>query len=156
MKKVGRAVVGLVVLGGLVAGCASGNPWPKSRSQIVAVAPACEDFAVQIYFETESAALTSEARSVLKGAETLAKGCKVVSVRVVGLADAKGGGPDSNLSLSKKRADTVTRALEKSGFKAVDFEVGAAGDAGATTSNGEARPLRRRADIRFDLDGRLR
>jgi outer membrane protein OmpA-like peptidoglycan-associated protein len=120
------------------------------------MAPACEDFTVQIYFETESAALTNEARSVLKGAETLAKGCKVASVRVIGLADAKGGAPDANLALSKKRADTVTRALAKSGFANVDFEVGAAGDAGATTSNGEARPLRRRADIKFDLDGALR
>ncbi len=156
MKKVGQAVIGLVILGGLVAGCASSNPWPKSRSQIVQMAPACEDFAVQIYFETESAALTNEARSLLKGAEAMTKGCKVASVRVIGLADAKGGGPDSNLALSKKRADTVTRALSKMGLKAVDFEVGAAGDAGAITGNGEARPLRRRADIKFDLDGQLR
>lgn len=153
MNKVGRAAWGLVVLGVLVTGCASGSPWPKSRSQIVKMAPTCEDFAVQIYFETESAALTSEANSVLKGAATVAKGCKVASVRVIGLADAKGGGADSNLALSKKRADTVTRALDKMGFKDVDFEVGAAGDAGAITSNGEARPLRRRADIKFDLDG---
>ena len=156
MKKIGQAALGLIMLGGLVAGCASSSPWPKSRSQIVQMAPACEDFAVQIYFETESAALTSEARSVLKGAESLTTGCKVASVRVIGLADAKGGAPDSNLALSKKRADTVTRALAKMGLKAVDFEVGAAGDAGATNSAGEARPLRRRADIKFDLDGRLR
>jgi outer membrane protein OmpA-like peptidoglycan-associated protein len=155
MKKVGRAVIGLVMLGGLVAGCASSNPWPKSRSQIVKMAPACEDFAVQIYFESQSAALTSEARSVLKGAESLATGCKVASVRVIGLADAVGQ-PDANLALSKKRADTVTRALTKAGFGKVDLEVGAAGDVGATNSAGEARPLRRRTDIKFDLDGRLR
>ena len=155
MKNVGRAVMGLVALGGLVAGCASGSPWPKSRSQIVAMAPACEDFAVQIYFESRSAALTKEARSVLKGAESMATGCKVASVRVIGLADAVGQ-PDANLALSKQRADVVTRALAKAGFGKVDLEVGAAGDAGATTRDGEARPLRRRADIRFDLDGRLR
>ena len=156
MKRVGPTVICMAMAAGLVAGCASNNPWPKSRSQIVETAPACEDFAVQIYFETESAALTNEARSVLKSAEALAKGCKVASVRVIGLADAKGGGPDSNLALSKKRADTVTRALAKSGFSNVNLEVGAAGDAGATTSSGEARPLRRRADIKFDLDGALR
>jgi outer membrane protein OmpA-like peptidoglycan-associated protein len=155
MRKVGRAVIGLVALGGLVAGCASSSPWPKSRSQIVKMAPACEDFAVQIYFESQSAALTSEARSVLKGAEAMATGCKVDSVRVIGLADAVGQA-DANLALSQKRADTVTRALAKAGFSKVDLEVGAAGDAGATNSAGEARPLRRRADIRFDLDGRLR
>jgi len=156
MKKVGQAVLGLVALGGLVAGCASGNnPWPKSRSQIVQMAPACEDFAVQIYFESQSAQLTKEARSVLKGAESLATGCKVASVRVIGLADAVGQ-PDANLALSRQRADTVTRALTKAGFAKVDLEVGAAGDAGATNSAGEARPLRRQADIKFDLDGRLR
>jgi outer membrane protein OmpA-like peptidoglycan-associated protein len=155
MKKVGQAVIGLVVLGGLVTGCASSTPWPKSRSQIVQMAPACEDFAVQIYFESQSAQLTKEARSVLKGAESLATGCKVASVRVIGLADSVGQA-DANLTLSKKRADTVTQALAKAGFGKVDIEVGAAGDAGATNSAGEARPLRRRADIRFDLDGRLR
>jgi peptidoglycan-associated lipoprotein len=74
--------------------------------------PACEDFAVQIYFESQSAKLTSEARSVLKGAEAMATGCKVASVRVVGLADAVGA-PDANLALSKQRADTVTRALAR-------------------------------------------
>jgi peptidoglycan-associated lipoprotein len=155
MKKVGLAIVGAVMLGGLVAGCAS-TPTPKSRSQIVEMAPSCEDFAVQIYFESQSAQLTNEARSVLKGAGDLTKGCKVASVRVIGLADAVGGGPDSNLALSKQRADTVTRALDKIGFKKVDFEVGAVGDAGAVNRAGEARPLRRRADIKFDLDGALR
>lgn len=155
MKKVGQAVLGLVVLGALVTGCASSTPWPKSRSQIVQAAPACEDFAVQIYFESQSAQLTSEARSVLKSAEAMATGCKVASVRVIGLADSVGQA-DANLALSKKRADTVTRALTKAGFGKVDLDVGAAGDAGATNSAGEARPLRRRADIKFDLDGRLR
>uniref|UniRef100_B0T255 OmpA/MotB domain protein n=1 Tax=Caulobacter sp. (strain K31) TaxID=366602 RepID=B0T255_CAUSK len=156
MKRVGPTVICMAMAAGLVAGCATNNPWPKSRSQIVETAPACEDFAVQIYFETESAALTNEARSVLKGAGALAKGCKVASARVIGLSDAVGGGSNSNLALSRKRADTVKAALDKIGFRDVAFEVGAAGDAGATTSGGEARPLRRRADIKFDLDGPLR
>jgi peptidoglycan-associated lipoprotein len=75
-------------------------------------------------------------------------------VRVIGLADAVGA-PDANLALSKQRADVVTRGSGKMGFGNVEFDVGAAGDLGATTSDGEARPLRRRADIRFDLDGKL-
>jgi outer membrane protein OmpA-like peptidoglycan-associated protein len=155
MKRVGLTAIGVIAAAGLVAGCAS-TSGPKSRSQIVKMAPSCEDFAVQIYFETQSASLTNEARAVLKGAESLATGCKVASVRVVGLADAKGGGPDSNLALSEQRAATVTRALAKMGLRDVAFDVGAAGDAGAITRDGEARPLRRRADIRFDLDGPLR
>ncbi len=154
MKKVGLAIVGAAVLGGLVAGCAS-SPWPKSRSQIVQTAPSCEDFSVQIYFESQSAKLTDEARQVLKEADALATGCKVSSVKVIGLADAVGA-PDANLTLSKQRAAVVTRALSKLGYGSVGFEVGAAGDVGATTRGGEARPLRRRADIQFDLDGKLR
>jgi peptidoglycan-associated lipoprotein len=153
MKKVGLAVVGAVVLGGLLAGCES-TPKPKTRAQIVQTAPSCEDFSVQIYFENKSAKLTNEARSVLKGADALATGCKVASVRVIGLADAVGS-PDASLAVSKQRADVVTKALSKMGYGNVEFDVGAAGDAGATTSDGEARPLRRRTDIRFDLDGKL-
>ncbi|CAN7294032.1 OmpA family protein [Caulobacter sp. LjRoot300] len=154
MKTIGRAIIGVAVLGGLVAGCVS-HPGPKSRSQVVQMAPSCEDFSVQIYFESRSAQLTNEARSVLKGADALATGCKVASVRVVGLADAVGA-PDANLALSKQRADVVTRALDKMGYSNVTLDVGAAGDAGAMTNDGENRPLRRQADIRFDLDGRLR
>ena len=155
MKKVGLAMIGAAALGGLVAGCATGNPWPKSRSQIVQMAPSCEDFSVQIYFESQSAKLTNEARSVLKSADAMATGCKVASVNVVGLADSVGA-PGANLALSKQRADVVTRALGKMGYGKVAFDVGAVGDVGATTSGGEARPLRRQADIRFDLDGKLR
>jgi len=47
-------------------------------------------------------------------------------------------------------------ALAKAGFKQVEFDVAAAGDAGATTRGGEARPLRRRTDVRFDLAPRAR
>jgi outer membrane protein OmpA-like peptidoglycan-associated protein len=154
MRRVELTAIGIVAAAGLVAGCAS-SPWPKSRSQIVTTAPACEDFAVQIYFERDSAEVTSEARSVLKSAETLTKGCKVDSVRVLGLADAVGAS-DVNLALSKKRATVVTSALAKVGFRNVEFDVAAAGDTGSITGSGEARPLRRRADVKFDLTGPLR
>jgi outer membrane protein OmpA-like peptidoglycan-associated protein len=155
MKKIGLAIVGAVAVGALAAGCTTTNPWPKSRSQIVQTAPSCEDFSVQIYFESQSAKLTNEARSVLKSADALATGCKVASVRVIGLADAVGA-PGANLALSKQRADVVMKAMGKMGYGNVEFDVGAAGDAGAMTSDGENRPLRRRTDIQFDLDGKLR
>jgi outer membrane protein OmpA-like peptidoglycan-associated protein len=154
MRRVELTAIGIVAAAGLVAGCAS-SPWPKSRSQIVATAPACEDFAVQIYFERDSAEITDEARSVLKSAGALTKGCKVDSVRVLGLADAVGAS-DVNLALSKKRATAATSALAKVGFRNVEFDVAAAGDTGSITGSGEARPLRRRADVKFDLAGPLR
>lgn len=154
MRRVELTAIGIVLAAGLVAGCAS-SPWPKSRSQIVAATPTCEDFAVQIYFERDSSEITSEARSVLKSAEALTKDCKVNSVRVVGLADAVGA-PDVNLELSRKRATMVTDALAKVGFSNVEFDVAAVGDSGSTTVSGEARPLRRQADVQFDLAGPMR
>ena len=155
MKRVGLTAIGMVLAAGLVTGCTTTSPWPKSRSQIVEMAPTCEDFAVQIYFERDSAEVTTEARGVLKGAGALTRNCKVASVHVVGLADAVGAA-DVNLELSKKRANAVTEALAKVGFRHVEFDVAAAGDLGAVTKNGEAKPLRRRADVKFDLDGPLR
>lgn len=149
MRRVELTAIGVVVVAGLVVGCAS-SPSPKSRSQIVTTPPACEDFAVQIYFERDSAEVTTEARSVLKSAGALTKGCNVNSVRVLGLADGVGA-PDVNLALSKKRAAAVTAALDKVGFRNVEFDVAAAGDSGSITGSGEARPLRRRADVQFDL-----
>jgi outer membrane protein OmpA-like peptidoglycan-associated protein len=155
MRRVELTAIGVVVAAGLAAGCASHSPWPKSRSQIVTTAPACEDFAVQIYFERDSAEVTNEAKSVLKSAEGLTKGCAVGSVRVLGLADAVGA-KDLNLELSKRRATAVTDALAKVGFRNVEFDVAAAGDTGSITGSGEARPLRRRADVQFHLTGPLR
>ena len=141
------AIVG--VLGMLVAGCAT-TPWPRSRAAIETPSTACDDFSVSLYFDRDSATITREARSVLNGAGGVAKGCRVNSVRVVGLADAVGAA-DANQTLSEQRAKAVTAALAKAGFKQVEFDVAAAGDAGATTRGGETRPLRRRADVRFDL-----
>ena len=151
MKRVGLTAIGIVMAAGLVTGCTTTSPWPKSRSQIVEMAPTCQDFAVQIYFERDSAEVTNEARSVLKSAGALTKGCKIASIHVVGLADAVGA-PDGNLELSKQRANAVTEALAKVGFRNIEFDVAAAGDLGAVTKNGEARPLRRRADVKFDLE----
>ena len=151
MRRVELTAIGVVVAAGLAAGCAS-NSGPKSRSDIVMTPPACEDFAVEIYFESQSSALTSEARSVLKNAGAMAKGCQVNSVRVLGLADAVGAA-DANLALSKTRASVVTGALAKVGFRNVEIDVAAAGDSGSLTGSGESRPLRRRADVKIDLNG---
>lgn len=142
--------IAAAAIGMAVTGCASG-PWPKSRDQIEAVPPACDDFSVSIYFERDSAAVTREARQVLQGAAEAARGCVTRNVHVVGLADAVGA-PGANLALSERRAAAVTSALARAGFRQVSFDVTAAGDAGAVTGEGEARPLRRRADVRFDLE----
>lgn len=144
----------IIALGGAVlalAACAeTQGPWRTLRKPVAAATPVCDNFQSSVYFEQDSAALTKEARMVLSGAQTQARGCAVKSVRVLGLADAVGA-PQANLALSKRRAETVTSALSKVGFSKVDIDATAAGDAGAMAASGAANPLRRRADILFEL-----
>lgn len=144
-----------IALGGAVlalAGCAeTQGPWRTLRKPVAAAAPTCADFQSSVYFEEDSAALTKEARMVLSGAQAQARGCAVKSVRVIGLADAVGTS-EANLVLSRRRAESVTSALAKAGFSKVEIDRVAVGDAGAVAASGAAAPLRRRADILFDLE----
>lgn len=133
----------------LLAGCASA-PWRPTRAAIEALPPACANFQVSIYFERDQARVTREARSVLKSAGAMTRGCKVDRARITGLADAVGA-PDANMELSRRRAEAVTRALIRAGLGKAEFDVAAAGDAGATTRAGASAPLRRRADIVFEI-----
>ena len=152
-----RTATKIFCLGGALvalAGCAeTQGPWRTLRKPVAAAAPSCADFQSSVYFEQDSAALTKEARMVLSSAQAQAKGCAVKSVRVVGLADAVGAS-EANLALSKRRADAVSSALAKVGFAKVEIDRAAVGDAGAVAASGAAAPLRRRADILFDLEGR--
>ena len=135
-----------------LAGCAtSESPWRVLRKPVAAAPVACADFQSSVYFEQDSADLTKEARTLLDTARTQARGCTVRSVRVVGLADAVGTS-EANLALSKRRAESVMSALAKVGFSKVEIDTVAVGDAGAVAASGAAAPLRRRADILFDLE----
>ncbi len=137
-----------------LAGCASSEgPWRTLRKPVAVAPPVCADFQASVYFEQDSAALIPEARMVLAGARAQAKGCAVKSVRVIGLADAVGTS-EANLALSKRRAETVSSALAKHGFGHVDIDLKAVGDAGAVAASGATAPLRRRADILFDLEAK--
>lgn len=150
----------IIALGGVVlalAGCAeTQSPWRNLRKPVAAAPPSCADFQSSIYFEQDSADLTKEAQMVLSTAKSQARGCAVTLVRVVGLADAVTGTSDANLALSKRRADTVSAALAKAGFAKVEIDKAAVGDAGAVAASGAAAPLRRRADILFDLEAPAR
>ena len=135
----------LVALG--LGGCASHL---TGRDRIVKAAPPCADQTVQIYFEAESADITKEGRAVLRAAAAQARPCKVASVDVLGLADSAGA-PDANLELSKRRAQSVTAALTAAGLPAGEIKASAAGQTGAVTAAGQARPLRRRVDVVLHL-----
>jgi outer membrane protein OmpA-like peptidoglycan-associated protein len=139
---------GLLLVGGLVLGLSACTT--TERQQIVRTPARCVDQTVQVYFEPQSWELTKEGRAVLDAAAGAAKGCRVTSVEVIGLADAAGA-PAASLELSQKRAGSVAAALRADALPAAEFKVAAAGQAGAVTPEGHAQPMRRRADIVLHL-----
>jgi outer membrane protein OmpA-like peptidoglycan-associated protein len=146
-----RKLMGLAAAMLLAGGCTTTTA--PTRAQLVKAPARCVDQTVAIYFEPASAELTHEARLVIDQAAAGAAGCKVTAVDVVGLTDAVGA-PDANLELSRKRAEAVAQALTANGLPPAAFKVGAAGQAGAVTSEGKANPLRRRAEVTLHLAGR--
>jgi peptidoglycan-associated lipoprotein len=117
----------------------------RTRAQIVAE-PHCADINFPIYFGERSSELTPAAMNVIASAGTHSRGCTAAEVEVVGLADYQGPA-DANLELSRQRAAKVAAALTHAGLPAPVFHLTAAGDTGAVTAGGDAKPLRRRADV---------
>ncbi|MCC7266120.1 MAG: OmpA family protein [Caulobacteraceae bacterium] len=138
----GGRLIGAILASVLVTGCASG----LKRDDIVQPASACGTSVTSIYFEADSHLVTDEGRAVIAQAASEARNCKISYIEIVGLADAVGA-PDANQQLSERRAEAVTSALVAAGLPTGDLRVAAAGQAGSVTPDGEARPLRRRADI---------
>jgi peptidoglycan-associated lipoprotein len=116
------------------------------RARFVRAPSNCVDQTVQVYFEPDSAELTPEGQAVIDSAAANLRSCRVSAVEVLGLADAVGA-PSANMVLSQKRAQSVSHALAASGLPAAEFRIAAAGQAGALSADGEARPLRRRVDV---------
>jgi outer membrane protein OmpA-like peptidoglycan-associated protein len=120
-----------------------------SKTSLIQAPASCADMTASIYFEAYSAAITHEAGQLINAVSQQAHDCRVSGITIIGLADAPGS-PDANLELSKRRAEAVTR-VHHHGFSALDFQVAAVGEAGAQSPQGQARPLRRRADVTFHL-----
>jgi len=146
------SLAALMAAAAALAGCESA---PKMHMPAFFSPPSCADFAVAIYFEPESAAVTPEAKALIRGAMAHARRCQVSGVDVVGLADAPGASA-ANLQLSKDRAAAVTAALSESGLDHVDVNTTALGDEGALAHGGEVRPMRRRVNVTFHLAPRVR
>ena len=149
MTRTSGQAVGVAAMAAVLAvgGCTT---LQKSRDRIVQSPVRCEDQTAQIYFEADSADVSSEGRAVLMQAANNASGCTVRSVSVLGLADAAGD-PNANFELSRKRAQSVTAALAAARLPPAQFHVAAAGQAGATNPDGKAAVLRRRADVILHL-----
>jgi peptidoglycan-associated lipoprotein len=135
---------------GLVAVVALGGCAMGARRSMVRAEPVCRDVSVPIYFDAGASRLTRDGRRVIAMAAADARGCSVDKVQVMGLADAEGEAA-ANLELSKARAASVSDALVRAKLPPAEFDVAAAGQAGAVTKAGAAQPLRRRADVVLKL-----
>lgn len=140
MRRIGLAAGAL----GALAAC-SGNPFAEPRP-LVAAPSACGTQRFDVYFADSQAGLTPAARQAISLTATALQACSIRSVKVTGLADARGGAA-ANLSLSQRRAQAVAEALEAAGWPAPVFEVEAAGSQGAASAGGVAEPLRRRTEV---------
>lgn len=130
-----------------LAGCATVQ---NARDRIVRPARVCQDVTIPIYFEPNVAQVTPDGRRLIATEAAHARRCRVDQVRVVGLADAAGD-PAANLELSKARAASVAEAIMQAGLPSAEFEIAAAGQAGAVTPQGQLQPVRRRAEITLRL-----
>lgn len=116
-------------------------------------ASSCQSRAVDIYFDDQQDELSPAADAALRLDVASALTCRVVSVRVVGLADALTGTSESNQALSQRRADRVAARISTLGVPSVLITTEAYGQEGAMTNSIE-RPLRRRTHIEFNLSDR--
>ena len=130
-----------------LSGCA--GPRFMDRSAVVTEPSACTAKRFEVYFADSEARLTESARQAIGMTAAQLQGCDIRHVRVIGLADARGGAT-ANQSLSERRAVAVAEALTAAGWPAPVFEVDAAGDAGATTETGVSEPMRRRTEVLID------
>lgn len=131
----------------VLSGCAAAG---RLQDRLVRRPATCADRTIQIYFEADSAAVTREGSEVIRRAAQEVRHCRVERIDVTGLADAAGA-PQANLDLSRRRAQSVAAALIAQRLPAPEIAVSAIGQEGALTQEGQARPLRRRADITLHL-----
>lgn len=135
------AAVGAVGL----SACSMG-PRFMDRDALVATPSACAAKRFDVYFNENQDRLTNAALEAIGLTATQLQGCRITSVKVLGLASATGAA-DANQDLSERRALAVAEALTAAGWPAPAFELAAAGDAGATTADGVQEPLRRRTEV---------
>jgi outer membrane protein OmpA-like peptidoglycan-associated protein len=132
----------------LLAGCQSQRT--TARGPLIQAPPDCVDVNFPIYFEPRSAAVTREADQLIASAAVRSRGCDVTGIVVVGLAANRAAG-GSNLELSRRRINAVTRNMHRHGFDQVEFREREVGVAGPEPSGADGRLLRRRVDVSVHL-----
>ena len=106
----------------LLAGCATPQPPPGEAG------------AYLLFFETDSAELTPEARTVAYRAAADAAALKPAAIAVLGFA-SKEGRADVNQQLSDARVKTVERSLQEAGVNPALLRPLALGETGATRAD---------------------
>ena len=128
----------------VLAGCSTLRT--PNRDELVTEPSACAAKRFDIYFAEDQATLTDAARTAIGLTAAQLRGCRINTVKVLGLASSTGSA-DANQALSEQRALAVAEALTAAGWPMPAFELTAAGDQGATTASGVAEPLRRRTEV---------
>ena len=88
-----------------------------NETALVAAPSPCHATQFEVYFADSQAHLTDAARQTISLYATQLQGCEIGGVRVLGLADARGGAT-ANQSLSERRAQAVAEALTAAGWPA--------------------------------------
>ncbi|CAN5410514.1 hypothetical protein BH10PSE2_BH10PSE2_29210 [soil metagenome] len=148
MKRATGIILTCASLGFAVSGCASTKMF-HSREQLVSAPSVCAAKRFEIYFADSEARLTEPARQAIGLTAAQLQGCTIRSVKVLGLADARGGA-EANMDLSQQRANAVAAALTAAGWPAPAFDIDAVGDQGAADASGVREPLRRRTEVLVD------
>lgn len=125
-------------MAGLAAAQPPASPSPK--------ATAAESFLV--FFDFDSAALTPEARDIVKTAADAAKKGSYKALLVTGHAD-RAGSAEYNLGLSRRRASTVAAELQRLGIPASEISIEAKGETEplVPTADGVPEPQNRRVEM---------
>lgn len=145
-----RSAAVAALAGAGLAGCGITEGVFRHRSDLVVEPSPCVERRFEVYFADGQARLTEAARQVIGMTATQLRGCDIRRVQVLGLADAHGGTPTTNQTLSERRALTVADALTAAGWPAPTFDVSAVGEAGAVTDDGAREPMRRRTEVVVD------
>ncbi len=106
----------------------------------------CQDTTITLYFETASDQVSDIGRQIIAATANRMRRCPVAELSLLGLADPAGA-PQSNLELSKRRAENVRAAFDRAGLPYEHFTLIAAGDRGAERPSGVIEPVRRRVDV---------
>jgi outer membrane protein OmpA-like peptidoglycan-associated protein len=111
----------------------------------------CRDTTVTLYFETGSDAVSDVGGQIIGVTASRLKRCRVTEITLLGLADPSGS-PQSNLDLSKRRADHVLDAFVHAGLPVPKYTLVAAGANGAVDAAGAVEPVRRRVDVTVKIN----